>query len=227
MLNLRVVRLVVIVSAMTMMSTCFAQQSPSVCDAFQRALGKNTGLGAYEIDSSYELPGDDGRQTGKYTTRVSRWYAKGKPDRTLVKGGEKSYAMAHLDLSIAEHIANRPEELFEEPSSIQSLDDQVIDNQVFLVCEMQSRFVNGTKPVKARLWVKRESGAIYKVEGRMLEVGLPGVKTADFFLQYALDSQGLSLPASFELRYTISIFFHTGEVSFKQNFADWRSRSTP
>lgn len=69
----------------------------------------------------------------------------------------------------------------------------------------------------------KESGAIDKVEGTMFEVGLPGVKTADFILQYAPDSQGRSLPASLALRYTTSVLFHTGEVSFKEKFADWRS----
>jgi hypothetical protein len=180
--------------------------------------------GAYEIAVTYEVPGDNGPQAYHYATQVSRWDAKPHPDRVLVKGGERAYALARLDLSIAEHIANRPEALFEPPSSMQALDDQVMDGQVFSICEIRSRFVQGSKPVKARIWMAKESGAIYKVEGTMFEVGLPGVKTADFVLQYGPDSQGRSLPASLALRYTISIFFHTGEVAFKEQFADWRAR---
>ncbi|MRW83472.1 hypothetical protein GJ698_05125 [Pseudoduganella sp. FT26W] len=102
-----------------------------------------------------------------------------------------------------------------------------MDGQVCGVYEIYSRFVNGTKPVKANLWIDRRSAAICKVEGTMLEVGLPGVKTAGFLLRYLLDDQGRSVPASLDLRYTISIFFHTGEVSFKEKFSDWRPRSTP
>jgi hypothetical protein len=224
MLNLRVLRFLIVVGAMTVAGACLAQQSSSVWDTFERTLGRNAGLGAHEIAVTYEVPGDSGPQVGSYTTHVGRWDAKGNPDRVLVKGGEKTYAMARLDLSIAEHIANHPEALFEQPYSIHRSGDETIDGQVFAVYEIQSRFVQGTKPVKARLWMARESGAIYKVEGILLEVGLPGVKTADFVLQYAPDAQGRSMPATLELRYTISIFFHTGEVSFKERFADWRSK---
>ena len=224
MLNLRVLKFLTMVEAMTVAGACFAQESSSAWDTFERTLGRNAGLGAHEVAVTYEVPGDSGPQAGSYTTRVGRWDAKGNPDRVLVKGGEKAYAMARLDLSIAEYIANRPEALFKQPSSIQPSGDQVFDGQVFAVYDIHSRFVQGTKPVKAKLWMARESGAIYKVEGTLLEVGLPGVKTADFVLQYAPDVQGRSMPATFELRYTISIFFHTGEVSFKEKFADWRSK---
>jgi len=51
-----------------------------------------------------------------------------------------------------------------------------------------------------------------------------GSAHASFLLQYATDGSGLVLPSVFQLRYSISMFFKTGNVTFLQKLSDWKPR---
>lgn len=186
----------------------------------QRQLKKNAGLAAHEIAVRAEMPDDSGQRVYQYQAHLQSWDAKGNP----IWGLEGDYSMAKLDLSLAEHVANRPDTLFEPPAFIQALPDQSIDGQACAVYELKSTFANGTRPVAARFWIVRQTGRLEKVEGTMEKVGLPGVKSANFSLHYAADSAGRSLPQKLSVQYTISVFFHSGTVTFVQQFAEWRPK---
>lgn len=185
-------------------------------DKVQRQLQKNAGVVAHRIAVRFEVPDDTGRRVGRYQTRIGRWTARGHPVRELVKDSDstKAYELATLDLSLAERIANRPDQLFQSPESI-----TVFAEGVYAV---RTKFIDGSRPVTARIWIDSDTGALQKIEGTMEKVGLPEVASANFSLRYVSDADGRSLPESLSLSYTLSLFFHSGEFSFIEKFSDWR-----
>lgn len=190
-------------------------------------LRRNSGLAALQISSSFEVLGEEVPLTGKYTTRALQWNKIGEISRPLDGSDEASlraYKMATLDLSLAARFADRPEELFQTPDSIASLGETVAEGKTLSIYKLHTRFINGKFPITANIWVDSENGSVIKVEGTAEKVNLPGMRTVHFALVYRTDNEGRCLPATLNVDYTISIFFHSGKISFVQNFRDWVPR---
>jgi hypothetical protein len=204
-----------------------AQVQPFGWEAIETALSKNGGMVAAEISSSFQVPGDDGPVSGSYKTRIRGWDKNGIPTRMLDGDGvnsSRAYKMEALDLSFATRIANHPEELFQRPDSMTLLGEETAEKKVVSIYEVRTRFTKGSRPVTAKIWMEHASGTLVKVEGVMEKMSLPGIQSANFSLSYRSDQAGHNLPAALKVNYTISIFFHTGQVEFSQQFSDWQPR---
>lgn|GEM_PF-5457347 len=190
-------------------------------------LRRNSGLAALQISSSFEVLGDQVPLKGKYTTRALQRNTIGEVSRQLDGSDEASlraYKMAALDLALATRFADRPEELFQTPDSIVSLGETIAEGKTLSIYQLHTRFINGKFPITATIWVDSENGSVIKVEGTAEKVNLPGMRTVHFSLVYRTDNEGRCLPATLNVDYTISIFFHSGKISFVQNFRDWVPR---
>jgi len=211
-------------SAALVSSPAFStEQAPrQVWDGMRQQLSKNTGLIAYQIATSFEAPGDDGPETGQYSTRVNQLDKEGNPLREHVAGDKKSYKFDAMSLSLAILAANRPEEFLLSPSTMVFIRDDMVDGEAASVYEVKSSVGKGTYPVLAQVWIRQ--GMPLKIDGVVEKLPLPGIKKAAFSLLYTTGENGLSLPKSLQVNYTISIFFHTGQVSFQHNFSDWKRK---
>ncbi|RZT09917.1 hypothetical protein SAMN05216319_1637 [Duganella sp. CF402] len=202
-----------------------AQSSQLPWDRMQQQLKKNDGLIAYEIASNFELLGDSAPEIGQYSTRVRQLDQNGIPLRELDSSGKESadaYKMDTLSLSLAAYAANRPEGFVSSPSSIVLLGDENVNGKPALVYEVKGRIGKGNIPVLAKIWIEQTTDAPVKIEGTIEKLPLPGVKNATFLLQYATSESGLVLPSEFQLRYSISMLFKTGQVAFRQTLSDWK-----
>lgn len=195
----------------------------------QQQLKKNDGLIAYEIASNFELLGDSAPEVGQYSTRVRQLDRNGMPLRELVNTGKESadaYKMDALSLSLAAYAANRPEGFVSSPTSIVRSGDENINGESTSVYEVKGLIGKGNLPVLAKIWIEQKTDAPVRIEGTIEKLPLPGVKNATFLLLYATNESGLVLPSAFQLRYSISMLFKTGQVAFQQTLLDWKPRPT-
>jgi hypothetical protein len=204
-----------------------AQSSQLAWDRMQQRLEKNDGLIAYEIASNFELLGDPAPEVGQYSTRVRQLDQHGIPLRELASDDKESanaYKMDALNLSLAAYAANRPEGFVSSPTSIVLVGDENVDGQPTSVYEVKGRIGKGNLPVLAKIWLNQKTDAPVKIEGIIEKLPLPGVKNATFILWYSTNDSGLVLPSAFQLRYSISMFFKTGQIAFMQKLSDWKLR---
>lgn len=205
-----------------------AQSSSQLAwDRMQQQLEKNGGVIAYEIASNFELLGDSVPEGGQYSTRVRRLDQNGMPLRELASEGKASvdaYKMDALSLSLAAYAANRPEGFLSAPTSVVLIGDEQINGESTSVYEVRGRIGKGNLPVLAKIWVQQKTDVPVKIEGTIEKLPLPGVKNATFLLRYATSETGLVLPSAFQLKYSISMLFKTGQVTFQQTLSDWKPR---
>lgn len=209
-------------------SVANAQATDATWALFQTHLQANKGLVAHEIVSRFEVPGDNGRISGAYKTSIQRWDASGEPVRGLAEQSEDGRAglrIAPLSCSIADKLADHPEELFQSLESLIYLGDQELQGTVWSVMQSRSRLPRGNAQVHAKVWLNPRTGQPNKVEGVIEQVPMPGVKSINFTLKYAADAEGRSLPLDVTVHSTIALFFHSGSVSFTQELGKWRRRS--
>jgi hypothetical protein len=202
-----------------------AQSLQQAWERMQQQIRKNAGVIAYEISFRFELWGDSESEAGQYSTRVLQLDSKGVPQRELVLAGNDSkaaYKMDALSLTLAVHAANRPEEFLSSPWSIVFVVNENIDGELASVYEVKARVGKGNFPVLAKVWIGQKNGAPIKIEGTLEKLPLPGVKSAAFVLRYASGDNGLTLPSALQIKDSISLLFHTGQVSFQQKLMDWR-----
>lgn len=186
-------------------------------------LHKNAGLVGNEIATHFEMTGDDAPDTGAYRTHILRWEKDGTPARSAPDGAGNAKKSA-LALGIAERFANHPEQLFQTPEAIVPLGAATIGQRALSLYEVRSRFPNGKAPITAKLWLDPASGELLKVAGAVTGIPMPGVKTVNFTVLYRADGEGRSLPATLNIDYTVSMFFHTGKIQFAQEFVNWDQR---
>jgi len=215
-------------SALIFVSTLAKAEMPMpVWTQVQQQLARNQGLIAYQIDSAFELTGDAPPEAGQYATRVRQLDKNGKPVRELIassKEATQAYKMDAMSLSLGNLAANRPEEFLLSPSSMVFVRDEEIDRQAASVYEVKASVGNGNYPAVAMIWVTQKDAIPIKIEGVLEKLPLPGIKKARFVLCYVTGAHGLTLPASIQINYAVSIFFQDGKVSFLQKFSDWEKR---
>lgn len=204
-----------------------AQSAQLAWDRMQLQLKKNDGMTAYEIASNFELLGDSAPEVGQYSTRVRQLDQNGTPLRELASDDKESadaYKMNALSLALAVYAANRPEGFLSSPTSMVFIGDEKINGESTSVYQVKGGIGKGNLPVLAKIWIEQKTDAPVKIEGTIEKLPLPGVKNATFLLQYAHSESGLVLPSVLQLKYSISILFNTGQVSFQQKLSDWKPR---
>jgi hypothetical protein len=225
-MNFPAFRNMMLSSALILISTLAKAEMPmQVWNQVQQQLARNQGLIAYRIDSAFELTGDAPPEVGQYATRVRQFDKNGKPVRELIassKEATQAYRMDAMSLSLGNLAANRPEEFLLSPSSILFVRDETVDGLAASVYEAKTSV--GKYPAVVMIWVMQKDATPIKMEGVLEKLPLPGIKKVQFVLRYATGLHGLTLPASMQINYAVSIFFQEGKVSFSQKFSDWEKR---
>lgn len=189
-------------------------------------LSKNAGMVAQRIATEFSLPGDDAQVSGRYVTVVSGASPTGEPMRELhstTDEGQLGMKMAPLNFSIAISLANQPNQLFESVTEIKRLGEEHVGGGHWEILEVKSAMRTGNAPIRAKVWINKNGGNIWKLTATIEKSILPGVRSVSFAVTYKPDSQGRSLPSTVTVDYPISILFHTGHVSFSHEISDWKA----
>lgn len=209
--------------------SCHAQPVAQLWSSMQAKLSSNKPLLAYEIDSTFEIPGDSGRESGKYKEIFTSVPMDDKPRRSISEKSAHSdtgIKYSELDLGLTDNFANHPEQLFSIVDSMEVEGKEKIDGEMYSIVKLRTHHPKGNFPIAASVWISEKDSRPLRVRGIYEKTPIPGMKSLNFSVDYTTDATGRSLPMEVSIAYTISIFFHTGEFAFSHRLTDWRTRST-
>lgn len=222
----RLVHMLILAISISTFSSVGIAQTPEVSWAkMQAILAANKTLTAREINSKYEIPGDSGKVSGSYKTTIAGHDGNGRPVRSLSetsKDAEEGMKMAALDFGIAHQFANYPAELFPTAASYRLVGTEQVNGEPSSIIKIHAQHSKKNLPVTANVWISERNSRPLRVEGWLEKIPIPGVKKVNFSIKYAIDQAGRSLPLEVTVAYTISLFFHTGDLYFSHRLADWQ-----
>lgn len=205
----------------------FAQTNDPLWARTQALLLKNKGLVARNIATKLDTGGFLSAVEGDYETVLQRFDITGRAVR-VAKGETpedgSEYKALKLEMALANHFANNPEQLFQNESEVTRLADQQVNGETLAVFDMRAEHVlKRTMPVSMRVWVKPDSGAPAKAEG-MLEVPAPFGPRAPFKVRYTTDPSGKTLPAQVWLEYDYMAMGKRNHFKFNHTLSNWKQR---